>query len=67
MRALGWPDAFPATDRALQRAAGKASAAGLLARTEAWHPWRAYAALHLWLADEARRWPHSPFRLAEHP
>jgi AraC family transcriptional regulator of adaptative response / DNA-3-methyladenine glycosylase II len=33
MRALHWPDAFPASDRA---------------RAESWRPWRAYAALHLW-------------------
>jgi AraC family transcriptional regulator, regulatory protein of adaptative response / DNA-3-methyladenine glycosylase II len=49
MRALYWPDAFPATDPALQRAAGAASPRSLLARAEPWRPWRAYAALHLWL------------------
>ena len=49
MRALYWPDAFPATDRTLQRAAGVSSAGALLARAEQWRPWRAYAALHLWL------------------
>lgn len=47
MRALSWPDAFPAADRALQRAAGVSSAAALHARAERWRPWRAYAALHL--------------------
>jgi AraC family transcriptional regulator of adaptative response / DNA-3-methyladenine glycosylase II len=47
MRALGWPDAFPASDRALQRAAGVSSTRELLARAERWRPWRAYAALHL--------------------
>ncbi|HEU5261999.1 MAG TPA: AlkA N-terminal domain-containing protein [Gemmatimonadales bacterium] len=51
MRALYWPDAFPATDRALQRSAGVKSAGALLARAEEWRPWRAYAALHLWLQD----------------
>lgn len=54
MRALYWPDAFPAADRALQRAAGAANARELLARSEQWRPWRAYAALHLWLRDEDR-------------
>ncbi len=49
MRTLYWPDAFPATDRALQRAVGVRSAGALLARGEQWRPWRAYAALHLWL------------------
>jgi AraC family transcriptional regulator of adaptative response / DNA-3-methyladenine glycosylase II len=53
MRALDGPDAFPAADRALQQAAGAASARGLLARAETWRPWRAYAALHLWLHAEA--------------
>jgi len=47
MRSLSWPDAFPATDRALQRAAGVSSAAALRALAERWRPWRAYAALHL--------------------
>lgn len=49
MRTLRWPDAFPETDDALQRAAGVASASSLLERAEVWRPWRAYAALHLWL------------------
>jgi AraC family transcriptional regulator of adaptative response / DNA-3-methyladenine glycosylase II len=48
MRVLHWPDAFPASDRALQRAAGVQGAATLRARAEEWRPWRAYAALHLW-------------------
>jgi len=47
MRALYWPDALPATDRMLQRAAGVSSTGALLARAEQWRPWRAYAALHL--------------------
>jgi AraC family transcriptional regulator of adaptative response / DNA-3-methyladenine glycosylase II len=50
MHALHWPDAFPGYDRALQRAAGAATATQLLARAEAWRPWRAYAATHLRLA-----------------
>jgi AraC family transcriptional regulator, regulatory protein of adaptative response / DNA-3-methyladenine glycosylase II len=49
MRALYWPDAFPASDRALQDAVGAASPRALRARAEKWRPWRAYAALHLWL------------------
>jgi AraC family transcriptional regulator of adaptative response / DNA-3-methyladenine glycosylase II len=62
MRALYWPDAFPASDRALQRAAGVASAGALVARAERWRPWRAYAALHLWLRGEgaARVRPSHP-------
>jgi len=44
MRALGDPDAFPATDLVLKRALATATPD----RTEAWRPWRAYAAMHLW-------------------
>jgi AraC family transcriptional regulator of adaptative response / DNA-3-methyladenine glycosylase II len=54
MRALGDPDAFPATDLGLRRAL---EARGLptdpvqvAARAERWRPWRAYAVLHLWSA-----------------
>ena len=42
------PDAFPATDLGLIRAAGASSAAELLTRAECWRPWRAYAATYLW-------------------
>ncbi len=53
MRELGEPDAFPATDGALLRAAEaltgrRVSPAGLLALAERWRPWRAYGAAHLW-------------------
>lgn len=53
MRALHWPDAFPASDRSLQRAAGATGPSQLRARAEQWRPWRAYAALHLWLDGQA--------------
>ncbi len=53
MRALDWPDAFPATDRSLQLAAGARGAGELRAAAERWRPWRAYAALHLWLDGAA--------------
>jgi AraC family transcriptional regulator of adaptative response / DNA-3-methyladenine glycosylase II len=48
MRALGEPDAFPAADLGLLRAAGLTTAKHLEARAERWRPWRAYAAMHLW-------------------
>ena len=48
MRALAWPDAFPAGDLALRRAAGGLTEARLRAASERWRPWRAYAAHHLW-------------------
>jgi 3-methyladenine DNA glycosylase/8-oxoguanine DNA glycosylase len=55
MRALREPDAFPTGDigllRAMQTLAGRPTAAALLARAEAWRPWRAYAALHLWASE----------------
>jgi AraC family transcriptional regulator of adaptative response / DNA-3-methyladenine glycosylase II len=54
MRALGWPDAFPVPDPGLQRASGASTPGRLRERAESWRPWRAYAAVHLWLKDEAR-------------
>ena len=54
-RALHWPDAFPTADRRLQHAAGASSPSSLRARAEQWRPWRAYAALHLWLGVVSAR------------
>jgi AraC family transcriptional regulator, regulatory protein of adaptative response / DNA-3-methyladenine glycosylase II len=56
MRVLREPDAFPAADigliRALTPVGGtRPSASDVLARAEAWRPWRAYAVQHLWTAD----------------
>jgi AraC family transcriptional regulator of adaptative response / DNA-3-methyladenine glycosylase II len=48
MRALAWPDAFPAGDRVILTALGETRAARAAARSQAWRPWRAYAAMHLW-------------------
>jgi len=48
MRALGWPDAFPATDYALRKVLGVSTVGQMRARTAQWAPWRAYAAVHLW-------------------
>ncbi len=51
MRALKYPDAFPAADLGLLKAVGESGSAGvknLRARAEAWRPWRSYAALLLW-------------------
>jgi AraC family transcriptional regulator of adaptative response / DNA-3-methyladenine glycosylase II len=45
---LGETDAFPATDLALAR-----TVAELGATPEDWSPWRAHAAVHLWMADAA--------------
>ncbi len=55
MRALREPDAFPASDLGLRRAlggpSGPASEAAALRRAEVWRPWRAYAAMWLWLSE----------------
>lgn len=50
MRALRWPDAFPASDLWLRRTAGIPTAARLEKHSARWQPWRAYAAMHLWHA-----------------
>ncbi len=47
MRALHWPDAFPTGDLVLMRAA-RSNQKQLQRRSEAWRPWRAYAAHYLW-------------------
>src|SRR5262249_4089416 len=47
LRALRLPDAFPHSDLALCKRLGT-TPAGTLRQAEAWRPWRAYAALHLW-------------------
>jgi len=47
MRALHWPDAFPTGDLVLMRAA-RSNQKQLQQRSEAWRPWRAYAAHYLW-------------------
>ena len=44
----GDPDAFPAGDLALRKAAGGCNERALLQRAEAWRPWRSYAAMLLW-------------------
>jgi AraC family transcriptional regulator of adaptative response / DNA-3-methyladenine glycosylase II len=48
MRALGWPDAFPAADVGVMKALGTTAPRAALAAAEAWRPWRAYAVIHLW-------------------
>ena len=48
MRALAWPDAFPATDLGIRKALGIDDERKILAHAEIWRPWRGYAAMHLW-------------------
>jgi len=57
LRALRFPDAFPAGDLGLQKAAARDTGDDrlterqLAARAHAWSPWRGYAALLLWQPD----------------
>ena len=52
MRALRWPDAFPAGDVALHKALGlsasKRPAQDAVAASQAWQPWRSYAVVRAW-------------------
>jgi AraC family transcriptional regulator of adaptative response / DNA-3-methyladenine glycosylase II len=59
MRIIREVDAFPASDIGLLRGAEKTlgepvTPKSLAIRAEAWRPWRAYAAQHLWAADGTR-------------
>ncbi|HEY2759975.1 MAG TPA: AlkA N-terminal domain-containing protein [Pirellulales bacterium] len=55
MRALGETDAFLAGDIGVQRGLAengtRPKIPELIARAERWRPWRAYATMHLWMAD----------------
>jgi AraC family transcriptional regulator of adaptative response / DNA-3-methyladenine glycosylase II len=58
MRELREPDAFPTADVGLMRALAdgegrRPTPQQMQARAEAWRPWRAYAALHLWASEGA--------------
>jgi AraC family transcriptional regulator of adaptative response / DNA-3-methyladenine glycosylase II len=52
MRALRWPDAFPAGDVALQKALGvqhlRQPAREAEAASQGWKPWRSYAVIRAW-------------------
>lgn len=48
MRALAWPDAWPASDIGLMKALGSRDIKHLTALAEPWRPWRAYAVMRLW-------------------
>jgi AraC family transcriptional regulator of adaptative response / DNA-3-methyladenine glycosylase II len=48
MRALAWPDAWPASDIGLMNALGSRDIKHITALAEAWRPWRAYAVMRLW-------------------
>lgn len=66
LRALRWPDAFPAGDVALHKALGvqghKNPARAATERAAAWRPWRGYAVLRAW-AGTGPMAPSSPSTL----
>lgn len=53
MRALAWPDAFPASDIGVLNALGSRDIPLAEQRAEAWRPWRAYAVIRLWQSLES--------------
>ncbi len=52
MRALAWPDAFPATDIGVLNALGTRDAKAVALLSQAWRPWRSYAVMRLWQSLE---------------
>lgn len=48
MRALRWPDAFPAGDIVVRNRLGGIDAKEAERRSQAWRPWRSYAVMHIW-------------------
>jgi len=48
MRALAWPDAFPASDAGVLKALGTRDIGKAKALAEEWRPWRSYAVMRLW-------------------
>ncbi|WP_298207921.1 DNA-3-methyladenine glycosylase 2 [Ferrimicrobium sp.] len=63
MRALGDPDAFPATDMGVVKGAAvlglPVSPGALAAHSRRWQPWRSYAVQYLWATQDhpINRWP----------
>lgn len=55
MRALSWPDAFPKEDIAVRNALGGVSAKQAEEISQPWRPWRSYAVMHLWRAENIER------------
>lgn len=57
MRALAWPDAWPASDIGLMNALGSRDPKHITRLAEPWRPWRAYAVMRLWHAIETQEIP----------
>lgn len=64
MRALGDPDAFPATDLGVRRGCAALGVSPPLttAAAQAWRPWRSYAVQYLWAMNDhpINRYPEDP-------
>ncbi|MDE2082610.1 MAG: helix-turn-helix domain-containing protein [Burkholderiales bacterium] len=54
MRALAWPDAWPASDIGLLKALGTRDPRQAALQAEPWRPWRAYAVMRLWQVPETQ-------------
>ena len=52
MRALAWPDAFPASDIGVMNALATRDLKAVATQAEAWRPWRSYAVMRLWQSLE---------------
>lgn len=52
LRALAWPDAFPATDIGILNALKTRDVKAVQALAETWRPWRGYAVMRLWQSLE---------------
>ena len=48
MRALRWPDAFPASDIIVRKNLGGVTTKEAEQLSQAWRPWRSYAVMHIW-------------------
>ena len=48
LRALAWPDAWPASDIGLMNVLGSRDPKHITALAEPWRPWRGYAVMRLW-------------------
>ena len=67
MRALAWPDAWPASDIGILNALGTRDAKLASAQAESWRPWRAYAVMRLWLSLDEEQCLRTDPRLAKRP
>jgi len=52
MRVLAWPDAFPASDIGVLNALGTRDIVLAAQQADAWQPWRSYAVMRLWQAND---------------